>query len=139
MSTGYGNVSWHGSVAQAHRIAYWLTCGDVSLKTGFRQQGVAAKYRRFVLHKCDNRLCCNPNHLFLGSMRANLKDAYDKGRKVQPKGSNHVNSKLSTGVAKKIRADYIGSVRQIDLALKYGVSQRVISLIVRGEAYKDEI
>lgn len=72
-------------------------------------------------------------------MRANLLDAYRKGRKLQPKGSNHVNSKLSTGVAEQIRKEYSGSVRQVDLATKYGVSQRCISLIVRGETYRDEI
>jgi hypothetical protein len=100
-------------------------------------EGKARRYKRFVLHTCDNRLCCNPNHLFLGSMRTNLLDAYTKGRKVQPR-SGHANSKLTPEQAREIRATYdAGGSRQVDLAKQYGVSQRAISLVVRRETYKD--
>jgi hypothetical protein len=136
-SSGYGNLSWHGLHVQAHRVAYFLTNGGISLITNFRQDGVAKRYRRFVLHKCDNRLCCNPEHLFLGSMRANLLDAYAKGRKVQPR-SQHANAKLTAMQVIAIRQRYdAGEAKQIPLAKEYGVSQRVISLIVRHETYKD--
>lgn len=136
-STGYGNVAWHGATVQAHRLAYALTYGGISLETGFRQLGRAKRYRRFVLHKCDNRLCCNPNHLFLGSMRTNLLDAYRKGRKHQPK-SQHPNAKLSPSSVRAIRTAYDrDGVTQASLAAQYGVSQRVVSLVVRRETYKD--
>jgi hypothetical protein len=136
-SSGYGSLSWHGQTVQAHRVAYYLTYGGIALQTGFRHAGKAKRYRRFVLHKCDNRLCCNPSHLFLGSMRTNLMDAYTKGRKAQPK-SGHVNAKLTPEQVRDIRRLYdAGGVRQVDLAARYGVSQRVISLIIRRESYKD--
>lgn len=122
---------------QAHRLAYLLTKGNIALLTDFRVDNRAKKYRRFVLHKCDNRKCCNPEHLFLGSMRANLLDAYRKGRKSQPQ-SGHVNAKLTPEQVKDIRATYdAGGVRQVDLAKQYGVSQRAISLVVRRETYRD--
>lgn len=136
-SSGYGNLTWHGKHVQAHRLAYALSRGGIKLLTGFREGGKARTYRRFVLHKCDNRPCCNPNHLFLGSMRANLKDAYSKGRKKQPR-SAHRNAKLTPEEVRAIRTTYdLGGVRQVDLARKYGVSQRVISLITRRESYTD--
>lgn len=136
-SSGYGNLSWHGKHVQAHRVAYYLARGNIALHTGFRMEGKARRYKRFVLHTCDNRLCCNPNHLFLGSMRTNLMDAYAKGRKVQPR-SGHANAKLTSEQAQEIRAAYdAGGVRQVDLAKQYGVSQRAISLVVRRETYKD--
>lgn len=136
-SSGYGNVAWHGRVVQAHRVAFFLVKGGISLLTKFREVGVAKKYRRFVLHKCDNRACCNPDHLFLGSMRANQLDAYAKGRKVQPR-SAHTNAKVTPDQVRHIRATYdSGRATQVQLALRYGVSQRVISLIVRREAYRD--
>lgn len=70
-------------------------------------------------------------------MRTNLLDAYAKGRKAQPK-SQHTNAKLSAEQVRAIRRMYdAGGVRQVDLATKYGVSQRIISLIVRRETYKD--
>lgn len=130
-------MSWQGSHVQAHRVAYYLTAGGIALATGFRQEGKAKRYKRFVLHRCDNRACCNPDHLFLGSMSANLVDAYAKGRKAQPR-SNHVNAKLSAAQVRRIRRVYAkGEVRQIDLAFEYRVSQVAISKIIRNETYKD--
>lgn len=136
-SSGYGNLSWHGLHVQAHRVAYFLTNGGIGLLTNFRCEGVAKRYRRFVLHRCDNRLCCNPSHLFLGSMRANQLDAYSKGRKVQPR-SNHANAKLTATQVQEIRGRYDrGEALQVALSEEFGVSQRTISLIVRRETYKD--
>ena len=136
-SGGYGNLSWGGRCVQAHRVAYFLTFGGIGLQTGFRHEGRAKTYRRFVLHRCDNRKCCNPNHLFLGSMRANLLDAYKKKRKVQPR-SQHANAKLTPEQVVEIRRRYdAGTDKQVPLAREFGVSQRVISLVVRRETYKD--
>lgn len=136
-SSGYGNLSWHGRHVQAHRVAFFLALGGIALETGFRHAGVAKRYQRFVLHKCDNRACCNPGHLFLGSMRANMLDAYAKGRKTQPK-SAHANAKLSAKQIVDIRERYdTGKCTQQQLASEFGVSQRTISLVVRRETYKD--
>ena len=138
-STGYGNLGWHGKHVQAHRVAYFLTFGGIALSTGFRLEGRARQYRRFVLHRCDNRVCCNPKHLFLGSMRANQLDAYSKGRKVQPR-SGHANAKLTPAQVLEIRRRYdFGGECQVPLAKEFGVSQRAISLVVRRETYKDVI
>lgn len=70
-------------------------------------------------------------------MRANLLDAYNKGRKVQPR-SQHVNAKLTATQVIDIRQRYdSGRAKQVPLAREFGVTQRVISLIVRRETYKD--
>ncbi len=136
-SSGYGNLSWHGHPVQAHRVAFYLAFGGLALQTSFRHEGFAKTYKRFVLHRCDNRLCCNPDHLFLGSMRTNLLDAYQKGRKRQPR-SAHSNAKLTPAQVQDIRMRYdTGAAKQVPLAKEFGVSQRAISLIVRRETYKD--
>ena len=33
-----------------------------------------------IMHTCDNRACCNPEHLVLGTQSENIQDAHDKGR-----------------------------------------------------------
>jgi len=136
-SSGYGNLTWHGAHVQAHRVAYFLTYGGIGLATGFRNAGQAKTYQRFVLHKCDNRPCCNPEHLFLGSMRANQLDAYAKGRRRQPQ-SKHANAKLTPSQVHEIRRRYAaGSAIQVALAAEFGVSQVSISLVIRRATYRD--
>jgi len=130
-STGYGSVGWHGSVYSAHRIAAWLS-GLVAAPAAPADPTADT----FVLHKCDNRKCCNPSHFFLGTQSDNMNDAYVKRRKVQPRGAAHSNAKLTNSQAAKVRELYASGYTQTRLAEKYSVSQRTISLVVRGETYK---
>ena len=114
----------------AHRVAAWLQ--------GLIDTPEAPKSRTdtgFVLHTCDNRKCCNPAHFIVGTYSENQKDAYNKRRRVQPKGQHHTNAKLTNRQARAIREAYSNGQTQMKLAVTYGVSQRVISLIVRGESY----
>lgn len=129
-SSGYGTVVWFGKLYTAHRSAAWLTgvVDDLSAPA-------EAATPTHVLHKCDNRRCCNPNHLFLGSLSDNMYDAYFKNRKAQPKGEQHTNSKLTNAQANEVRLQYSRGARQVDLAREYHVSQKVISNIVRGVSY----
>lgn len=65
---GYGRVGTSpGRVALSHRVAFELGTGE----------SAAGK---FVCHRCDNPSCCNPSHLFLGSVVDNNRDMYAKGR-----------------------------------------------------------
>lgn len=129
--TGYGIVVWHGKTYTAHRVAAWLA-GVVDSPS----RPARAIDATHVLHTCDNRRCCNPAHFFLGTYSDNMRDAYAKRRKSQPKGQEHVNAKLTNAQAAAIRAAYGNGCTQQELAREYGVSQRTISLIVRKETYK---
>lgn len=74
-ANGYGRV--HGKDSgeiKAHRHSYVLVKGAVGKKNG---------KARMVLHKCDNRACCNPSHLYVGDHRRNMKDMTDRGRQAR--------------------------------------------------------
>lgn len=130
-STGYGNAVWHGRMFTAHRLAAWLS--------GLIDSPAAptnSAEKTHVLHKCDNRKCCNPKHFFLGSASDNMKDAYQKKRKAAFKGETHANAKLTNAQATEIRRIYrVHGLSQQTLANRYDVSQVTISLIIRGKTY----
>ena len=82
-----------------------------------------------VLHRCDVRNCVNPHHLFLGTKGDNNTDRSQKGRT-----SRH-NAKLSGEQVKEIRVLY-PSMSQRKLASQYGISQRAIGNLLRGDTYR---
>jgi hypothetical protein len=129
-STGYGSVAWGGKTYTAHRIAAWLV-GSVTSPAA----PISKRDKTHILHKCDNRKCCRPSHFFLGNYADNQRDAYTKAQRTQPRGEKHTNSKLTNKQAEAIRIRYKRGELQVPLAKEFGVSQRVISLIVRGKTY----
>ena len=66
-NSGYGSFNVNGKIESSHRISYKLFKGVIPM-------GIC------VLHRCDNRLCVNPDHLFLGTQGDNMKDMFNKGR-----------------------------------------------------------
>jgi hypothetical protein len=101
---GYGAIAWKdhesGRMIQerAHRLSYLMYIGEIPDNL-------------FVLHKCDNPACCNPDHLFLGTKADNNRDMVEKGRHVPGgthcgengkwrRGPNHPNYKEGLYVGK---------------------------------------
>lgn len=66
---GYGDFTANRKHHLAHRHSWLIHYGVIPVGL-------------FVLHRCDNPRCCNPNHLFLGTQKDNIYDAYSKGRMV---------------------------------------------------------
>lgn len=122
--SGYGRLKIGGKSYRAHRLAWAAANGPIP-------DGL------YVLHKCDNRLCVRVDHLFLGTHDDNMADMSAKGRgqhsRVQAKGELSARAKLSDEDVSVVRRRYeAGGTSQDALAKEYGVSQGLISQIVRG-------
>ena len=123
-SQGYGRFSitkhWH---EQAHRVAFVLLTGRIP-------RG------KVVMHLCDSKDCCNPAHLRLGTDAQNARDAEARGQIQRQRGPGNHMAKLSWDQVREIRSRWANGERhQRRIALDYGVHQRAISTVVRGETY----
>lgn len=118
---GYGNtINIHGRRERPHRTAARLA--------GLPINGLC------VCHKCDNRACVNPLHLFVGTQGDNMRDMYKKQRHANRRGENGAQAKLTTFQVFQIRrTDRQTSYRF--LAKKYGVSSSTISNIMNRKTW----
>jgi hypothetical protein len=90
-----------------------------------------------VCHRCDNRVCTNPKHLFLGTQLQNVHDALAKGR-FRPRGFSNPQARLDHDQVKAIRTLYQREVFGFfRLARLFKVSQMTISRIINGDSYQD--
>lgn len=122
VSARYGMFGIKRKIMRAHRVAYILANGSIP-------KGL------LVCHSCDNPLCVNPDHLWVGTQEDNMNDARKKGRML--KGEENGNSRLSDNIVQIIRNDYsAGRMNQYELAKRFNVSQRNISKIVRYETWR---
>lgn len=112
----YGQFNDGTGMRGAHRVSYKLYVGQIP--AGLQ-----------VLHRCDNPVCVNPDHLFLGTNDDNVKDKVAKGRASKMPGDLHPRRKLSSADIIAIRAD---TRIQKAIAADYGVGQTHISAIKSG-------
>lgn len=89
-----------------------------------------------VLHRCDNRRCVNPDHLFLGTHQDNSDDMFKKGRNRQPKGEKSHRALLSNAQVRKIKKLYFPQkLGYRKLAKMFGVHFVTIGDIIRGTTW----
>jgi len=124
-TSGYGQIGCPPKlILQPHRISWAYHNGPIPAGA-------------LVLHRCDNRVCCNPAHLFLGTHKQNTQDAISKGRFAPgpfPRGDKHYNTKIPDSEIQVIREARASGIGQRKLAKKYGVSKTQIARIERGES-----
>lgn len=111
---GYARATIQGKTDYAHRHIYRLVNGPTP--QGFD-----------VCHKCDNRKCINPKHLFLGTRLQNMADAVSKGR--QAKGMMLPQTVVTESISMEItRLAKLGKTYQ-QIANEFGISMQHASYV----------
>lgn len=120
---GYGlmRISLTRKNILAHRLSYLIHFGEIPSAL-------------FVLHKCDNRGCVNPDHLFLGTLKDNTQDMLAKGRqRYNPlRGELHPRAKMSDEQIKDFR-NRLGYRNIAALGREFGISKTQAHRIANGE------
>jgi hypothetical protein len=98
-----------------HRVAYFHANGPITEGS-------------LICHRCHNRKCINPDHLYEGDHTSNNRDTLDRGTRYQPdnSGARNGRSKLSQKQVDEIRASKKTAAA---LAREYGVSAAQVSRI----------
>lgn len=110
-SSGYGSFRVDGSMKGAHRVSYMLYKGDVG--------------DNCVCHKCDNRKCVNPAHLFLGTKQDNSVDMAVKGRHAKQRLTKQDYDDIQTMFKLGCKAENIAALFEINRSHAYRIKQGV--------------
>ena len=120
---GYGVVTRRRvrkTSLKAHRYAYEITSGPIPA-------GMC------VCHRCDNRRCIEPGHLFLGTHAENSADAVQKNRVAY--GVRQHSVKLTVDDVREIRALYLDGLSKRALSLRFGVVRDTIRKVLDGRTW----
>jgi HNH endonuclease len=128
---GYGQLMVKAKDSKpqmAHRYAYELAIGPIPKEL-------------FVLHRCDNRLCVRPSHLYIGTKLENSRDAVMRGRLIGRKqgrriwGEEKTNHKLSLADVALIREARKQGVPLKTLVERFHVHNSTVSRIANGKRW----
>lgn len=126
---GYGAINECGKsrkTLRTHRVAWTVINGEIPNNL-------------WVLHKCDNPPCCNPDHLYLGTSDQNIDDMHSRRRNKNPPrfyGEDHGNAKFTNDKVRTIRKSYINGNTVTELSKVYETSPAQISHIVNYKTWR---
>lgn len=110
---GYGCFTSNSKTFLVHRVMYSFHFKDDI-------EGL------FILHKCDNRLCCNPGHLSLGTHEDNMRDKMNKSR--------HDKMLSDEEVIEIRRLGDEGKLTHEQISKQFGCSRSNITLILQRKS-----
>jgi hypothetical protein len=118
---GYGQFYHGGSYHPAHRVVYEQETGPIPA-------GMS------VLHRCDNPICVNPNHLFLGTQAENVQDCIKKGR--NNRGERNGMAKLNAELVSEIRKAYEEGIGgYMKLGKRFGLPSGTIRNVIKRKRW----
>jgi hypothetical protein len=126
-SSGYGAFRIggnRGKDVRAHRLSWILANGPI-------EQGL------LVCHRCDHPWCVNPEHLFLGTAKDNIRDCAEKGRRKVGRIYRGVDSSQAALSADDVRAIRASDLSSSALSRMYGVAHNTIRRARSGFSYRE--
>lgn len=147
-SSGYGQITFNYKLWNAHRYSYYIHNGCKDLEKG-----------KHICHRCDNKECANPDHLYIGTAKDNSKDTWERGLKKRKEkkpvkkgnyltphhlidkdttGDKNTNAKLTWDIVNHIRNKYseglpYGGLKA--LAVEYNIAYNTIQKIVANQTW----
>ncbi len=124
---GYGTFKLNDRSITAHRASWIIHNGEIPVKM-------------YICHKCDIKSCVNPDHLYIGTAKDNVRDAIERGQ--HPKGPNkkkgspgekNIKAKLNLEKVEFIRKNISMSIKE--LSEKFKVSETTILNIRKGKTW----
>jgi len=116
---GYGSFKYEGKVYDSHRFVWFLTTGSFPIN--------------LMLHKCNNKICVNPDHLYDGAYKDNVRDSILAGTHRFAISRK----KLSEQEVLEIRKLYeLGKVGYKTLGKKYHIHPETVRQIIKRQTWK---
>lgn len=118
---GYGTFQFRGKFYYAHRVSYEIH-NDIKLSR-----------KQVICHHCDNPVCTNPTHLFLGTQADNMTDMHQKKRHAY--GERMGNAKLTEAVVREIRQLRAQGLLQREIAERLSIKKGTVGAVLRHKSW----
>ena len=120
LPSGYGRFMYLGKSRLAHRVSAVI----------YKRFNINSK--SYICHKCDNKKCVNPKHLFIGDALVNMRDARKKGLFPSSRGTSNHSNKLSKNDCNKIRKLLLRGDSTSLIARKFNISVQPVYAIAQN-------